>query len=133
MYVLSEKSQERLATVDNRLQKLIKEALKCCPLDFGIPQYGGKRTAEEQEILFARGLSKCDGFKRKSRHQSGLAVDVFAFVNGKASWDPVHLSLIAGSILTIAKQKGLNIRWGGTFGSDRWKGWDMPHFEIVGE
>lgn len=130
MYQLSKKSKKVLDTVDSRLIEIIEEAINLTPIDFGIPPTGGKRTAEEQHVLFEKGWSKCDGYKKKSYHQSGKAVDVYAYVNGKASWEVHHLNLIAGVILTVAKQKGVNLRWGGTFGSKDFNGWDKPHFEI---
>ncbi len=36
-----------------------------------------KRSTEEQQRLFNAGLSKCDGIKNPSRHQSGRAADIY--------------------------------------------------------
>ena len=129
-YQFSQKSLQRLNGVDVQLQELMKRAIAISPIDFGIPQFGGLRTAEDQKNLYEKGLSKCDGYGIKSRHQSGKAVDVYAFVNGKASWDKVHLAVIAGVILGEAKRMQIDVMWGGTFGSKIFKGWDMPHFEL---
>lgn len=130
MYQFSSKSLERLSTVNPLLQDIMKEAIKVSPIDFGIPLYGGLRTAKQQNQLFKDGKSKCDGIKIKSYHQSGNAVDVYAYVNGHASWDDVHLGIIAGVVLSVADRKGVNLRWGGTFESNEFHGWDKPHFEI---
>lgn len=114
------------------------EAIKVSPIDFGIPQFGGLRTQNEQSLLFLQGTSKCDGESKVSNHQKGLALDVFAYVNGSASWDIAHLSIIAGVMLSTANRlhrEGIvksEIRWGGTFGNKNFRGWDMPHFEIIG-
>jgi len=35
------------------------------------------RSAEEQNRLFQKGVSGCDGYKKKSRHQSGKAMDIY--------------------------------------------------------
>jgi peptidoglycan LD-endopeptidase CwlK len=129
-FEFSTRSLLRLQGVDEELYKLMKLALSRSPIDFGIPEYGGLRTAEDQKKLFDKGLSKADGTIKKSYHQTGNAVDVFAFVNGKASWDEQHLALIAGVVLSCAKELGLNVTWGGTFGSKEFKGWDRPHFQI---
>lgn len=129
-FEFSTRSLLRLQGVDEELYKLMKLALSRSPIDFGIPEYGGLRTAEDQKKLFDKGLSKADGTIKKSYHQTGNAVDVFAYVNGKASWDEAHLSLIAGVVLSCAKELGLNVTWGGTFGSKEFKGWDRPHFQI---
>ena len=36
-----------------------------------------KRSDEEQKRLFDKGLSKCDGVKIISKHQKGLAMDIY--------------------------------------------------------
>ncbi|GAB7088924.1 M15 family metallopeptidase [Marinifilum fragile] len=129
-FTFSKRSLDRLGKVDQRLQQLMHNAIALSPIDFGIPEYGGLRTEEEQQQLYQKGLSKCDGYKIKSYHQTGNAIDIYAYVNGKASWDKIHLAIIAGVILGEANRMNLNVRWGGTFGSDAFKGWDMPHFEL---
>jgi peptidoglycan L-alanyl-D-glutamate endopeptidase CwlK len=122
--------------VHGDLVLVFSEAIKYSPIDFGVPSAGGMRTKDQQKALFDDGKSKCDGIKTLSKHQRGEALDFFAFVNGKASWDKVHLSLVAAVILSTAKRlksEGViysDFRWGGTFGSKEFKGWDMPHIEI---
>jgi peptidoglycan L-alanyl-D-glutamate endopeptidase CwlK len=111
--------------------ELAQRSISKSPIDFGIPGYGGLRTAEEQRELFNTGKSKCDGYSKKSRHQSGRAFDIYAYHNGNASWDKVHLAMIAGVILSEAKAMGLKVVWGGTFGSDNFHGWDMVHYELI--
>ena len=121
---------------------IFTEAIKNSPIDFGVGNNGGVRTAGEQNLLFQKGVSKCDGIQDKSEHQVkddgyGHALDPYAYVNGKASWNKGHLSMVAGVILTTAKRLkkegkiSIEIKWGGTFGSNRFQGWDMPHFQIV--
>jgi peptidoglycan L-alanyl-D-glutamate endopeptidase CwlK len=130
MYNFSEKSLNVLKNVDEQLQLLFKESIKVSPIDFGIPSTGGNRSIEEQYSLYLDGKSKCDGYKKKSYHQTGKAVDFYAFINGKASWDKIHLALVASVIMTVANQLNINIRWGGTFNSNVFKGWDYPHIEL---
>lgn len=125
------KSKEHLKGVNEILVDLFKKAIVYSPIDFGIPSTGGLRTAQQQQALFKKGVSKCDGIRHKSKHQYGQAVDIYALVNGAASWERAPLSVIAGHILGIAKSQGINIRWGGTFGSTDYMGWDCPHFEII--
>ena len=85
----------------------------------------------------SKGLSKCDGFEIRSKHQDGSALDFYAFVNGKASWRPHHLSMVAGAIMATANRLydegmiSIRLKWGGEFGSDELDGWDMPHIEIA--
>lgn len=130
MFRFSERSKNRMKGVNPVLVEIMEEAIRLSPIDFGIPPYGGLRTKEEQRELFEAGKSKCDGYERVSYHQSGNAVDVYAYVGGKASWDVVHLAIIAGVVLSVAQRKGIDVRWGGEFGSNEFKGWDKPHFEL---
>lgn len=126
MYSFSKTSLERLDTTDPRLQHIFKEAITDSPIDFGIPPYGGKRTVEEQQELFKDGKSRADGVNKKSYHQTGKAVDVYAYVDGRASWDEKHLTLIAGHVLGTAKRLGYDLEWGGN-----WRTFvDMPHFQL---
>ena len=131
MYKLSQRSLLRIAGIDDELLELVQRSIAKSPIDFGIPEFGGYRTAKEQNELFKKDVSKCDGIKVLSKHQSGNAFDVYAYINGRASWDPVHLAIIAGVILSEAKVMNLKIRWGGTFGSNNFKGWDSGHYELI--
>lgn len=143
-FAFSVKSKERMKGVHPQLIMVATEALKVSPIDFGIPPDGGVRTAKQQRKLYLKELSKCDGSVNKSNHQIdksksdfGLALDVYAYVNGGASWKKEHLAIIAGVMLSTAeklKAEGkisISIKWGGTFGSDDFMGWDYPHFEVV--
>lgn len=119
------------------------EALKVSPIDFGIPSDGGVRTAYRQHEMFIdpRIETKCDGYKNISNHQIrtgdyyGNALDLYAYVNSKASWDKSQLALIAGVILSTNKRLleegiiSIELRWGGEFGSNTFNGWDKPHYE----
>jgi peptidoglycan L-alanyl-D-glutamate endopeptidase CwlK len=127
MFNLSSKSQLNMAGVNPQLVSLVNKALEISLIDFGIPNDGGLRTAERQRELFNQKLSKLDGFTKKSKHQSGKAIDFYAFVDGKASWAPEHLSLVACAFLQAASQLGIKVQWGGL-----WKGFrDMPHIELI--
>lgn len=127
MFKLSDKSKQNMAGVDPRLVSIVNKALEISIVDFGIPNDGGLRTPERQRELFNQKLSRADGVTRKSRHQSGRAIDFYAFVDGKASWEPAHLSLVACAFLQAASQLGIKVQWGGL-----WKGFrDMPHIEII--
>jgi len=136
MYKLSENSKKNRDGVDQRLIEISDLAIKITAVDFGHPADGGLRTAERQYELYADGKSECDGVKNKSRHQSGLALDFYAFVNGKASWEPLHLAMVASAFLQAASILGYKLSWGGLFEpyktTDGMKhGWDMPHVELV--
>lgn len=141
---LSKSSLENLHGVHEDAQLILREALDVSPIDFGIPDLGGLRTAPEQFALYMAKKSFCDGYKRLSNHQLQkgrkfvLAFDVFAYVGGKASWEKHHLAMIAGVILStqelLLAEGKIEHRfiWGGTFGSDDLSGWDMCHYEADG-
>lgn len=125
-YKLSPSSKKRLEGVNPVLIDVLELALSLTKVDFGIPPSGGKRTAEQQKALYDEDLSQLDGYKNKSRHQSGNAVDVFAYVDGKASWDEDDLTHVATAILSAASKLKVPLIWGG-----HWRNFvDMPHFEI---
>jgi peptidoglycan L-alanyl-D-glutamate endopeptidase CwlK len=134
-YKWSSKSLSQLKTVDDKLILLFNEVLKVSPFDLGIPDLGGKRTPEQQFALYKAGKSKCDGFDRKSYHQSGQALDVFVYLDGKVTWEPDVYKVLSGAVFSKAKELGINnLRWGGDWNSN----WDFSdegfrdfvHFEL---
>jgi len=106
--------------------KVLNRAIQITKIDFGVPSDGGVRTAERQHELFLDKKSKCDGYDKKSQHQSGNAFDVYAYVDGKASWDMEHLSMVANAVLQAASELGVPLTWGGL-----WVNFvDAPHFQL---
>jgi len=138
MWKLSKNSINNMKDVNPILHKIVDLALAISPIDFGIPKNGGVRNAETQFVMFKNGLSKCDGTETLSRHQSGDALDFYAYV-GRASWDEVHLAIVYGALhasFEILKLRGeipdnVELIWGATFGSDDYHGWDAGHIELT--
>mgnify|MGYP000497546329 CR=1 FL=1 len=125
-FYLSESSKNNRTGVDQRLIEISDRAIKISVVDFGHGPYSGLRTATDQAQLFTAGKSKCDGRVNLSYHQSGNALDVYAYVDGKASWEKEHLAMIASAMLQAANELGHKLEWGGL-----WKGFcDMPHFQL---
>jgi len=125
-YKLGANSLNNRAGVDPRLIEISDLAISISNIDFGIPNTGGLRSTEDQAALFTSGVSKADGRTNKSYHQTGKALDLYAYVDGKASWDTIHLALAASAMLQASAQLGYKLKWGGL-----WKSWqDMPHFEL---
>jgi peptidoglycan L-alanyl-D-glutamate endopeptidase CwlK len=126
MFKLGTNSINNLVGVDGRLIDIADLAITISPIDFGIPSTGGLRSTNDQAKLFADGVSKADGVNNLSYHQSGKAVDLYAYVDGKASWDKLYLSICAAAMLQASAQLGYELKWGGL-----WKSWqDYPHFEM---
>lgn len=110
-------------------------AIKITKVDFGIPKDGGVRTAKRQKQLFHNGKSKADGIDDLSRHQSGEALDFYAYVDGQASWQEDHLAMVACAFLQAASMLGIKLNWGGLWSSRKTTngipyGWDMGHIEL---
>jgi len=127
MFKLSKRSLKHLEGVEPVLIDIVKEAIKDSPYDFGIPITGGLRTAEQQQSLYYKDLSKCDGYIKKSYHQTGKAFDIYGYVYGKATWDKHILTKIARHIQKVAYDVFcVNLVWGGDWISFK----DMPHFQI---
>jgi len=141
MFKFSDKSRERMQGVDDDIQRVFNYAITITPIDFGIPRDGGLRAAERQNVLYntinedGERLSKCDGYEDISKHQANKegksdALDFYAYVDGKASWEPMHLALVAAAILQAGSVLGVPLEWGGFFGAKDGKpGWDMPHIQ----
>jgi len=125
-FQLSKRSMDRMSGVDKRLQQIAQYAITISRIDFGIPPDGGLRTAERQAELFAKGLSKCDGYNDESTHQKGLALDFFPVVNGVADYSDESLAIVACAFLQAASHLGYKLKWGGHFKSFK----DMPHVEL---
>ena len=125
-FKLSDKSKQRREGVDPRLIEISDLAIQISVIDFGIPRDGGLRLAKRQNELFEDGKSKADGYDKLSEHQSGNALDFYAYVDGAASWEPEHLAMVAAAFLQAAAMLGYKLKWGGLWKSFK----DMPHVQL---
>lgn len=146
-YRFGQRSREVLSTVRPVTQELANGAMKIanqrklyCP-DFGLSD--GLRTTIHQRELYRKGrvfdngkwiitnpddiVTNCDGHLVKSPHQSGLALDFYAYIDGKANYEPANMALIATCWFEQASNMGIDIDWGGSFRSMS----DAPHVEII--
>jgi peptidoglycan L-alanyl-D-glutamate endopeptidase CwlK len=141
MFKFSESSAEKLLTAHPDLQKIMNKSISISPMDFGIAE--AHRPVSRQKALFDKGASKIDGINRKGKHNydPSLAVDIYAFINSKPSWNMNNYIHLAGVIQAVAKmmyEKGdvkHLIRWGGNWDKDGeiltdQKFDDGVHFEI---
>ena len=106
-------------------------------IDFGIPKYGGFRSAQEQNNLFQKRpkVTQLDGFKSISYHQSGKAFDIFVYDEHGACWDCrdkyISLSKLFKAEYILMQEENIftqdeKFTWGG----DWTKFKDLPHFQI---
>ena len=106
MYELSQRSLDRLEGVDERLVKVVCDAIKHTVIDFGVIE--GLRTIERQQELVNKGASQT----MKSKHLDGLAVDLMAYVDGRGCWETNVYDEIADAMKRAAQAEGVAIRWG---------------------
>ncbi|UYZ83187.1 hypothetical protein MTZ49_11320 [Entomomonas sp. E2T0] len=76
-FKFSQRSLDKLTGINPDLRKVVDRALQLSTIDFGITE--GLRDRATQEKYVASGASQT----MNSRHLTGHAVDVVAYVNGK--------------------------------------------------
>lgn len=120
MFSLSETSLNRLTGVHEDLVKVIKLAITLSDIDFAVME--GLRTAERQAALVKSGASHT----MNSRHLTGHAVDLGAYVDSQIRWDWPLYNKIAMAMKRAAKELNVSIEWGGDWVSFP----DGPHFQL---
>lgn len=122
-FKLSNRSISRLEGVHRDLVEVVMEAIRNTEVDFAVLE--GLRSVERQKQLVAKGASTT----MNSRHITGHAVDLGAYVDGEIRWDWPLYYKIADAMLEAAKKKGVDVEWGG-----HWKSFpDGPHFQLSWE
>lgn len=119
-FSLSTRSVERLRGVHPDLIKVVKLAITLTEVDFGVTE--GIRTRERQRELVAKGASKT----MNSRHITGHAVDLAAYLGTEVRWDWPLYHKIADAMKRAANALGVAIVWGGDWRTFK----DGPHFEL---
>ena len=120
-FYFGRKSIKELKTCEDALQIVARQAIQG-PVDFSIIE--GYRTLKRQEMLFRQGLSKIDGILIKGRHnyEPSRAFDIVphpSVLNNVSVWkEPERFYILAGVMLTAAKNCGIEIRWGGDWDGD---------------
>ena len=97
-YKFGRTSLSRLATCHADIQAIMMEAIRTSRVDFGIAE--GHRSIERQLELYESGKSRVK--KGKHNYNPSRAVDVYAYYNGQAQWDDIHMGYLAGHILSVA-------------------------------
>jgi peptidoglycan L-alanyl-D-glutamate endopeptidase CwlK len=109
MYTLSQKSKKTLIGVKPNLVKVVEKAITITQVDFGVLE--GVRTLELQKKYVAQGKSRT----LDSKHLSGDAVDLVAYVNGKVSWEEDCYFAIAAAMQLAAIEYQVIVGWGGVW------------------
>ena len=148
-FTLSQRSLGRLDGVKNELHSVVTTAIGLTNIDFGVSC--GLRTEKEQEDLVARGSSQT----MKSKHLTGDAVDVVAYIGSRISWELNLYDDIADAFKEASVREGVGIKWGASWHIPDLRDWegtaeeamnsyidlrrsqgrrpfiDAPHFELV--
>lgn len=111
-FVLGERSLSRLVGVDPKLVAVVKRAIQITEVDFTVVE--GVRTLARQRQLVASGASQT----LKSKHITGDAVDLGAFIDGAISWEEKHYYALAEAVRLAAIELGVGIIWGGSWLGD---------------
>ena len=69
----------------------------------------------------------------KSKHLEGLAVDLMAYVGGRASWELNLYDDIADAMKEAAKLEDVPIRWGAAWHIDNIANWDGTMEEAMND
>ncbi|WP_028025576.1 M15 family metallopeptidase [Enterovibrio calviensis] len=124
-FYLSSRSKNRMSGVHTDLVRVVERAIQLTQFDFGITS--GVRTAEEQNALFKKKASQLDGYSKKSRHQTGHAIDFVVYdENGKVTWGFSYYTQVSLAFKQAALELGIAIKWGGDWVSFK----DGPHVEL---
>lgn len=120
MFKLGKRSIERLQGVHPDLVRVVERAIDLTPVDFTVLE--GLRSPERQKILVASGASQT----LNSRHITGHAVDLGAWVDNQVDWSWPLYHQIANAMKAAANELGISI----VCGADWKKFPDGPHFEL---
>lgn len=120
MYTLSPRSYKRLEGVHPDLVRVVERAIAITEVDFVVLE--GLRTKERQAQLLIAGASRT----MNSRHITGHAVDLGAWVGKEVRWDWPLYAKIATAMKKAATEQNVPIVWGGDWRTFK----DGPHFEL---
>ncbi len=103
---LSERSLDRLEGVNSNLVAVVKRAIELTTVDFGVTE--GLRSEETQRKYVSAGKSQT----MASKHLTGDAVDLVAYIDGSVSWELNLYDNIADAMKAAALELDVSIKWG---------------------
>jgi peptidoglycan L-alanyl-D-glutamate endopeptidase CwlK len=115
-FKLSQRSIERLDGVNDKLVDVVTRAIEISTIDFGVSE--GLRTVEKQREYVAAGKSQT----MDSKHLTGDAVDLMAYVAGQVSWELNVYDNLADAMKQAAIEKNVAIKWGAA--------WNVPDIRL---
>ncbi len=119
-FSLGAASRANLLGVHPDLVRVVRRYLEIGPVDIRVTE--GLRTLARQRQLVAAGASRT----LNSRHLTGHAVDVCAWVAGRPDYSWPITRRIADGMKQAAKLEGVAVQWGGDWRTFK----DGPHWEL---
>jgi peptidoglycan L-alanyl-D-glutamate endopeptidase CwlK len=120
VFTLSRLSRSRLVGVHPDLVRCVERAIQITEIDFMVVE--GVRDLRRQKQLVASGASTT----MNSRHLTGHAVDLCAYVDGRLEWGKEHATKVAMAMQEAAGEFGIDLEWGGN-----WRAFvDTPHYQL---
>jgi peptidoglycan L-alanyl-D-glutamate endopeptidase CwlK len=150
MFELSPRSLKNLEGVDQRLVDIVHRAIQITTIDFAVIE--GLRTPEKQLEYYKKGASQ---IAVGGTHVQGRAVDLMAYLDGRASWEIALYDNIADAMRVAAVYFDVGLRWGAAWHINDIRDWngtmeqamnayvdlrrsqgqrpfiDGPHFELI--
>lgn len=117
---LSVRSKKRLLGVHEHLIRVVERASQITTVPFVVLE--GIRDLERQKALYKKGATKT----LRSRHLTGHAVDLGAWLNNTVRWDWPLYYQIADAMKAAAELEKVDLEWGGDWSSFK----DGPHFQL---
>ena len=119
-FKLGKRSLSNLEGVHPDLVKVVNRAIELTECDFTVTE--GLRSKERQAQL----LKEKKTTTSNSRHLTGHAVDLAAWVDNTVSWEWKYYEQIATAFKQAAKELNIPVEWGGDWKTLK----DGPHFQL---
>ena len=139
MFKFSSKSLDNLVGVHPELVDIVHDVMALQVMDFSVIE--GLRSVEQQEIYVQQGRSRTMNSKHlKQETGYSHAVDLYPYpidmklVNRGDMREISRFGMLAGLMLSCAKQRGITLTWGADWDRDGvvldHTFYDAPHFQI---
>ena len=120
-FYLGKRSMEQLETCEEDLIILAEEMIDV--VNFSVIR--GFRGEEAQNLAYEAGASGCRWPDSYHNSPVSRAFDFVPYPMKEGDWEDIaRFSVIGGVALGIAKQRGIEIEWGGSWG------WDFGHVQL---
>lgn len=114
----SRRSENNLATIKPALSAVVRRALELTTVDFVVIE--GLRTLQKQKEYVKKGVSQT----MNSKHLTGDAVDLMAYIGNRGSWEMPLYFEIAEAMRRASEELAVDIRWGGAWTVPSIRFWD---------